>query len=536
MAEGISIFSPPKSPATNSSPAVVEHRTAPVQSATSTTVQSSPDITPAQARWQATQDEIRRSDPWRDPNTILVKDPVSGTITAKPRVDGGQNGVPQPEGQPQPGQAVVADGKLRVGQYELSETDIGALLERKSLEESRKLTVPTSADGYKFDLPSDFKMPDGVTWAWDEGHPVQGPLLARAREFAHGAGLSQDQFSQMLSFHVANEVQQQQVFNRAKLAELDKLGSLGPARIDAVRAWVRGMTGDSAPELLRVLEAAPMASTITAFEKRMSRWSSQGAGGSPSSGRDGGEGRGPLPRKGPIRRALPAKRRCPMNSVVLKAPDLAPGAFNRARCAIWRRVRIGPEGPSRRRPGGRRLVFINGVFGDRAVRCEYPLPDRRANRCGQLADWNLAAQRLHPARHRPELDRQCDDRHHRRRLLGRRLDRGRSRHPRHQCSARYDAACTRLRRADADLAWRVELEQRQPRSHHHLGVFLRRFPMRDKDKISAEGRGVLTWSEREALRVQHRNRDEAVSHAQFEERNRRSLMTDTAMKTPRRCD
>jgi hypothetical protein len=59
--------------------------------------------------------------------------------------------------------------------------------------------------------------------------------------------------------------------------------------------------------------------------------------------------------------------------------------------------------------------------------------------------------------------------------------------------------------------------------------------MRDKDKISAEGRGVLTWSEREALRVQGRIRDQAVSHAQFEERNRRSLMTDMALKAPRRC-
>jgi hypothetical protein len=47
------------------------------------------------------------------------------------------------------------------------------------------------------------------------------------------------------------------------------------------------MVGDLAPQLLRVLEQAPMASTITAFEKLMSRWTSQGVSGNPAGARDG---------------------------------------------------------------------------------------------------------------------------------------------------------------------------------------------------------------------------------------------------------
>jgi hypothetical protein len=65
-----------------------------VPNAATGTVQSSPDITPAQQRWAADQDALRRSDPWRDPNVVISKDPVSGVVTAKPRIDGGSNGTP----------------------------------------------------------------------------------------------------------------------------------------------------------------------------------------------------------------------------------------------------------------------------------------------------------------------------------------------------------------------------------------------------------------------------------------------------------
>jgi hypothetical protein len=296
MAEGLSIFSPPKTPATNPSPAVVERNVAPVKSAAQVAgTQSHEPTSPAQKLWS---DQRARADTALgivDPATSMIVRQPDGTLAVKARTDGGVNGVPQPEGQPQPqpGQAVVADGKLVVGDIELTSDEVKGLMERHALEQSRKATLPATADRYQLTLPADFKMPDGVGWSFDVDHPVQGPLLARAREFAHASGMSQDQFSQMLSFHVANEVQQQQVFNRAKAAEVDKLGSLGPSRIDAVRAWVHGMVGDAAPQLLRVLEAAPIASTIVAFEKLMSRWTSQGIGGNPGAARDGASSQPP---------------------------------------------------------------------------------------------------------------------------------------------------------------------------------------------------------------------------------------------------
>jgi hypothetical protein len=85
MPEPVTIFTPPKSPAANPAPAQVERSDAPVRSATRADgVQSSPAVSPAQARWQADRDAIRRADPWNDPNVVISKDP-DGTIRTRQR-------------------------------------------------------------------------------------------------------------------------------------------------------------------------------------------------------------------------------------------------------------------------------------------------------------------------------------------------------------------------------------------------------------------------------------------------------------------
>jgi hypothetical protein len=287
--EGISIFSPPASPARNPSPATVTRQDAAVRPSTAVDgVQSSPGISAPQQRWADQQAAITRADPWSDPSIIISKN-ADGTLSARPRGDGQQNGVPaDASAQPQPGGQATIDGdKLKFGDLELTSADIEGLLQRRALEQSRAATLPATADLYQLTLPSDFKMPDGVEWAWNESHPVTGAILARAREIAHANGMSQAAFSEMLALHAANEIQTQQLFNRARASELDKLGAMGPARIDAVRDFIRGIVGDAAPHLLRVLEAAPMASTIVGFERLMDRWVNQHGGGNPGGGRDG---------------------------------------------------------------------------------------------------------------------------------------------------------------------------------------------------------------------------------------------------------
>jgi hypothetical protein len=276
-----------------------------VRSATSIDgVQSNPETSPARQRWEADQRALERLDPWRDQSITIEKDPITGRLSSRPRT--GQNGAPapgagdqqqppQPQPQSQPGPAASDGTKLRVGAYELSSDDIKGLMERRALEDSRRATLPASPDKYELSLPSDFQMPAGMAeWRFNPDHPVQGPLLARARELAHASGMSQENFSRMLGLHVANEVQQQLMFDRAKAAELGKLGEMAGVRVDSVRTFVRSMVGDAAPALLMVLEQAPVASTIAAFEKMMAAFSSQGVGGYSSAARDGGHlGRGP---------------------------------------------------------------------------------------------------------------------------------------------------------------------------------------------------------------------------------------------------
>jgi hypothetical protein len=239
-------------------------------------------------------------DPWRDPNVAITKNP-DGSLSMRQRGGNGQQqptaapgaapGAGEQPGQPQPQTppaepATVADGKLKIGDLELSSDDIAGLMQRHALEQSRLATVPASADKYEIKLPADLKLPDGIEWSFSPDHPVQGPLLERARAIAHASGMSQDTFSQMLGLHAANAVQEQMVFQRAKAAEVAKLGALGSARVDAITTWIRSLTGDSAPQLLRVLEQAPVASTIEAFERMMQRYVS-GTSGNPASGREG---------------------------------------------------------------------------------------------------------------------------------------------------------------------------------------------------------------------------------------------------------
>jgi hypothetical protein len=190
----------------NPAPAAVEVRSSPVRSATSIDgVRSDPTTTPSRQLWEADQRALEKMDPWRDTQNIVIEKRPDGTLFSRPRTPGGTNEAPPggqqqpPQPQPQPGQAASDGTKLRVGDYELSEADVRGLMERKSLEDSRKATLPASPDKYLLQLSPDFRLPDGVAeWRFDPNHPVQGPLLARARELAHASGMSQENFSRML--------------------------------------------------------------------------------------------------------------------------------------------------------------------------------------------------------------------------------------------------------------------------------------------------------------------------------------------------
>jgi hypothetical protein len=106
--------------------------------------------------------------------------------------------------------------------------------------------------------------------------PIRGPILQQAREFAHKAGLTQDQFSGMLALRAAEQGHEQHILQNAINTENAKLGVNATARVEHVRTWLGAMAGPKVRALNRVLEVAPIADTVEALETLMQKFHTQG--------------------------------------------------------------------------------------------------------------------------------------------------------------------------------------------------------------------------------------------------------------------
>ena len=179
------------------------------------------------------------------------------------------------------------------GKNELRGADLRTELDRltasEAAETSRKASVP-APDKYELKFDADYKLPAGIEWSWDA---QDVPLINEARAFANAAGLGQDQFSKLLGLYASSRVGEQQMLTNARAAELGKLGANANTRVDAVKTWLSAMAGDRAGAMLRVLDHAPTASTVEAFETLISRFTSQGVTGNPAGSRDANSGRQP---------------------------------------------------------------------------------------------------------------------------------------------------------------------------------------------------------------------------------------------------
>jgi hypothetical protein len=286
----VTVFTPPRQPASNPSPATVTRADAPVRSAAQVDgTQSSPASTPAQRLWSEQRQRADEMHGYVDPATHAIVRQPDGQLVVKPRADGGAPEPGQPS-RPQPTEAgpatVGADGKLHVGDYALSPEDIRGLLERKSAEDSRAANTPATADGFTLDLPADFELPPGTDgWAWDLNSPHTAALLGRAKEFAFAHGLDQPAFSGMLGLYAASQIAEERKFNEAKAAEVGKLGSNAAGRVDAVNTFLESQVGSElAGELRRTMVTAGQ---VKAYERIMRNFIGQGVSGNPGASRDG---------------------------------------------------------------------------------------------------------------------------------------------------------------------------------------------------------------------------------------------------------
>lgn len=156
----------------------------------------------------------------------------------------------------------------------IKDTDLNDLLARDAEVQSRKLTLPKTPDEYKFGLTEGFKPPEGYEFTLDPADP----MVSQYRAFAHESGLDQAQFSKGLDLIAALRLGEAKDYNDAKTAEIAKLGAAGTKRVDVVTQWLGSVAGEEGKALAKVIEYAPVASTIVAFEKLMQKFSSQGSG------------------------------------------------------------------------------------------------------------------------------------------------------------------------------------------------------------------------------------------------------------------
>jgi hypothetical protein len=120
---------------------------------------------------------------------------------------------------------------------------------------------PAAPTDYKFELPGDWKAPDGVTFTF--GDATKNPVMQALAKTAHDAGLDQGQFSAMLK-GVADEM----VKSVPKPAdELAKLGEKAQDRVNAVKMWGERVLGRDGLTLL--LGQHPTAKHVETIEKLM---------------------------------------------------------------------------------------------------------------------------------------------------------------------------------------------------------------------------------------------------------------------------
>jgi hypothetical protein len=186
-------------------------------------------------------------------------------------------GAPKPAAAPAPNDAPpappasVVDGKLRVGDFELSSDDIAALMATKAQADLRATQVPADASGYKPDLPADLKLPPGIEFKIDTADPAYRDLAA----FAHARGWDQEAFSTAIGIFASREARQAAAFAEAQRAEVQKLGANGTSRVTAVETWLRSTLGDDLASGMRSMIVTEK--IVRGFEKLAAQRTTQGA-------------------------------------------------------------------------------------------------------------------------------------------------------------------------------------------------------------------------------------------------------------------
>lgn len=136
----------------------------------------------------------------------------------------------------------------------------------------RAAQIPAEAKDYGFELPKDFKLPDGA------GIDEASPLWAFFQDVAKGLGLTRSEYADVASKYLTVEAAQKKAFadgvNSEREGLFKALGENGPARIDAVGNQMEAMYGKKVADQLRQTLFTP--DIVKAWELNFKALSDQG--------------------------------------------------------------------------------------------------------------------------------------------------------------------------------------------------------------------------------------------------------------------
>jgi hypothetical protein len=146
---------------------------------------------------------------------------------------------------------------------------------------------PKAPTDYKLEVPKEVKLPDGVTFKFDE----KSPLIEVARTFAYESGADQGTFNKLVGAYVQEALQRNAAAGAAIAAERTKLGEKAGERIAAVEAGLKNIL--TAEQYAGMRSVITNAHAVAAVEVLLAKLNASGI----SVGADGVDPVGPTPKQ-----------------------------------------------------------------------------------------------------------------------------------------------------------------------------------------------------------------------------------------------
>jgi hypothetical protein len=233
------------------------------------------------------QAQHQQQRPPENPNTRGHSPARDAREAAAARQPGQQQ---QDQQKPQEQQEPGADGdEVQVGEIKISAKKFAEIMQRQGAEDARKLTLPASPEAYELKTSERFTPPAGVKFEFNKDDPV----LAQARQLAHARGMDQQTFSDFLDVYASDRIREMTKVNTARNAEIVKLGTMAPQRIDAIKTFLHGTLGSELGGALEMMLCTER--QVRGFEKIIERVSRQGGTQFSQAHREGEPPKGTIP-------------------------------------------------------------------------------------------------------------------------------------------------------------------------------------------------------------------------------------------------